>query len=700
MKQPNSPAAALLIIAVFSLILTTELSHAAAESIRVDETFTKYKIGLNFEYLEDVNGALGIEDVTGNTLRSTWTQAQKSGFFITNSVYWVRLSVENPGETDRSVLLQQAYPMVDDLRLYSPRDGGEFDIIEVGDYKPFSKRPYEHRTFVFPLKIKARSKVTYYLRQKTTSFMNLHLNLWSPPVFQKKTATEERMLMLYYGIILVMIIYNFVLFVFIRHRSYLYYVLFTAFFLIFIMTQNGTAFQFLWPGFPWWANFIIPISLCLALHFSALFTMYFLRLKKNAPRLFKILFGIMCVNAISFLLCFVLPYGPAILISAILIMLLIALSFFTAIWLSLKRKRSAYFYLASFCMFLVGGLLFLFKAFGLLPDTFIVNWSLQIGSAAQVVLLSAALADQINTLRKNSKGLGLEADRLNTDQQEMLRTAGQLNEMLNNVVNTVNETSSSFSTQANQLAAAIKEISTTMTHVNHLAGETLSSADTTRIAAEKGKEKSITSNLMLKDLAQGFNELSKFNDVAHAEFAELAAKAENIEDIIVANQEIAGRIKILAVNAGIQAAKAGKYGTGFRVVAAELKGMITDTDESFNQSVELLGEIRTRARQSSEALEQSIHILNVQLKELGSTGTLIEEMSEAFTATAKRVSRITDDAQKQQARLTEVGTGIEHVDNAAERLAHSTTTLLGSIEKIAASHDELSEILSTRTSNN
>ncbi len=76
----------------------------------------------------------------------------------------------------------------------------------------------------------------------------------------------------------------------------------------------------------------------------------------------------------------------------------------TGIYAALKftvlRVRKAYFFSAGFGFFLLGALLYLFKSFGILEEGFITFWSLYLGSTALVCLLSIALADNINTMRK------------------------------------------------------------------------------------------------------------------------------------------------------------------------------------------------------------------------------------------------------------------------------------------------------------
>ncbi|HRZ27532.1 MAG TPA: 7TM diverse intracellular signaling domain-containing protein [Spirochaetota bacterium] len=337
-------------------------------------------------------------------LRQKWLKSRTEtlGFGFTDSVYWVRFTATNPTAEDLDFILVQNYPLINHLKLFSPGTDGKFTSIEVGRVKPFDARPIRNRKFAIPLSIKAGSELTYYVRQETTSSMNIVLSVWSPESFADAAMSEYQLLMLYYGIIAVMFIYNLCLFMFIRKLEYLYYPLFILFFLLFIMGQNGTAFQYLWPNYPSWGIYFIPFSLCLLVIFAFLFTDAFLDLKKNNTRQSRILVRLILPAVfIVTALCLFLPYRYAMIISAVTAGLSVCYGIYIGMLLFIQKVRNAYFYVISWFLFLFGANLYILMTFGVLQTSFMTNWSLQIGSAFQVVLLSIALADRINIMKKD-----------------------------------------------------------------------------------------------------------------------------------------------------------------------------------------------------------------------------------------------------------------------------------------------------------
>jgi hypothetical protein len=187
--------------------------------------------------------------------------------------------------------LEHAYPLIDDLQLYAPAPYGAFTMIQTGDSLDFSRRPYDSRTFVFPLECEARAVKTYYMRQRSSSSMNYPLVLWSPAAYREWHVLEDRLLMFYYGIILIMILNYLCVYFLTRHLSYLYFVAFISSMLAFIMSQIGSLFQFILPGSPELVRMSAPFFLCLANIFGCRFVTVFMQLKKNA-RPYKTIFDV------------------------------------------------------------------------------------------------------------------------------------------------------------------------------------------------------------------------------------------------------------------------------------------------------------------------------------------------------------------------------------------------------------------------
>jgi methyl-accepting chemotaxis protein len=312
--------------------------------------------------------------------------------------------------------------------------------------------------------------------------------------------------------------------------------------------------------------------------------------------------------------------------------------------------------------------------------------------SALLLIIIAVILRRTNLMQRMLvKSMG----RMNEDQKSIIDTAGTIGNVVDKAVESIREASGTFATLVNDQATSAVEIDTAMRQIRRMARETASSADETQKYSESIKKKSEESGEQLESMEKSFVDIVMSNDMVRFEFANFASKAESIESILVANSEIAGQIKVLAVNAAIQAAKAGEWGAGFRVVARELKSLIQKTDDSLKDIRGLLEYIRVQAKQSTETIESNTKLLNQQLDEINAMRNLVHEISGAFISISELVKRIADAARQQQQRLDEVGTGIADMDTVASELRMSTDFLVESVNTIAKSHKSLLDLLSS-----
>ncbi|MCU0665239.1 MAG: methyl-accepting chemotaxis protein, partial [Myxococcota bacterium] len=233
-------------------------------------------------------------------------------------------------------------------------------------------------------------------------------------------------------------------------------------------------------------------------------------------------------------------------------------------------------------------------------------------------------------LSKNQKldsALSHRMFRMNEEQSQIIGTAGAVSTVLEESLRQIRDIAGAFAAQAYEQATAIAQIHATMEQLRQVSEQTATSSGETRRLTEEVRSKSLSTSDQLRAVEKEFDRVVESNTLAQSEFDELAAQADRIEDILHSNREIVAQIKILAVNAGIQAAKAGSFGAGFRVVAGELKAMIQRTEESLSSSRRLLDDIRMRARQSADTVQHNSTMLTRHFDQLGATGQVIEEIT-------------------------------------------------------------------------
>lgn len=398
-------AAAILFVIPFSAV-----KGYSIQTIIIDDAVKNTPIGRICETLEDPDGKLTLYSVTSADIEPMFkpVKAQIPNYGFTKSVYWVRFSIKNNSAADISRYLEIGFPLLDRIELYTFQRNkkGELDLLRqetTGRDFSFLNRTVKHRNFVFPALLPSGEERIFYLRIQTDDGMIFPVTIWDQTVFTERMQKENFLFGIYYGIIIVMILYNFSLLVFTKDRNYLSYILYILFFGLFQMAMNGLAFQYLWPDHVWWAKTANPFFIGMSCLLAALFSIKFLDMPRYSPALNRVLTVLMVTGGILAASSFFVPYIITIIAGQILPLAMILTALPAAAVCLYRGNRAARFYLIGWITFFIGVILSTLRVMGLLPHNILTEHGLQIGSGFEMVLLSIALADRINIMKKEKE---------------------------------------------------------------------------------------------------------------------------------------------------------------------------------------------------------------------------------------------------------------------------------------------------------
>lgn len=400
---------------IFTL-LCSPLAWAQLPVLNLDEQHASYPLSGYLTALEDVGKTLGVADLARPDIAARFAPRHKQGeinFGYSQSAYWLRLNVRNNVRNnvhDRAAslwFLEVAYPSLDHLDVYFSDAQGRLHHLRAGDKAAFSTRPYPHRNFVFPVNLPAGESLLY-LRAESSGSLTLPAELWRPDAFHRMNPGNYSVLALYYGTLLALGGYNLLLYLSLRDRAYLHYVLFVVGMAVGQASLNGVGNQFVWPDFPAWGNIALPVGFAFAGLFGSLFSRTFLETATLAPRLDKALqagawlfLAAMAAQLISYRAGAMLTSLGGLLVSNV------ALLSGVVSWR--RGHAGARFFLLAWALLLVGVGIMALRNFGWAPTNFFTYYAMQIGSTLDLLLLSFALADRINTLRAEKESVQAEA---------------------------------------------------------------------------------------------------------------------------------------------------------------------------------------------------------------------------------------------------------------------------------------------------
>lgn len=371
-------------------------------------------IGDKIEFLADPSGQLSFDQIRASK-QFTPSQSARPSFGFSSSVYWVRFRIANLSST-KDWLLQVRYAPLDYIDFFSPSldQPGAFNQYRGGDLVPPPSGRRKQTYTQFPLL--PNDKVhTYYLRIKTQSSIILNLKIMTQGALQERSINEQYFQGAYFGVMSVMALYNFFVFLVIRDRSYLYYTGFIASTAVFQIALHGYAAVHFWPHSIWWNNVSNLFAACLSVGFCGKFAQNFIQLHKYHRPLNQAL-GILS------LLCFLIG-GLSLFINYQLIVMLISVIGFLVVTTSMlaaayalkQGSRPAGFYLLAWLILLLLSLVHILVIVGILPTLPILENSVQIGGTLEAILLSMGLADRVNTLQKKALHISENANKMKDD---------------------------------------------------------------------------------------------------------------------------------------------------------------------------------------------------------------------------------------------------------------------------------------------
>jgi len=386
---------------------TAAASAAAPGTLAVGKSEGSYHAEPFLQYLEDPQGTMTIADVAAAAARFRpvpVSAANDINFGYSNSAYWLALPLKLAAGAPTAWLLEIAYPSLDRVEVYTHRAKGGFDMQTAGDLQPFGARPFPHRNLVFPLQLAAYPKAdttqTVYLRVTSQGNLTIPVVLWQRDALYQHDQYIYTGLSIYYGMLVALGFYNLLLFIAIGDLAFLAYVAFVACMVVGQASMNGFGNQFLWPDWPAWGNVALPSGMSATGLFGVIFTRLFLNTRRTAPRLDKVLIALAAACAFSAASPVLISYKFSAIFTSAVGIVASAVITVSGIYSLRRGHPGARWFLIAWAALLAGVAVLALRNLNWLPTNTFTLYSMQIGSAIEMLLLSFALADRINVMRR------------------------------------------------------------------------------------------------------------------------------------------------------------------------------------------------------------------------------------------------------------------------------------------------------------
>ncbi|WP_225316950.1 MULTISPECIES: diguanylate cyclase [Marinobacter] len=409
---------------------------ASAQPATWDSQSGRMELSRFVEYWAEPSGPATLETVR-NLRENQWQPNGKDSVSLGygDEVYWFRVRIGNQGETSDPLFLEIGYPVLDHVEIYLVNNGELTEQHILGDKQPFHDRLVDHRNFLVPLTLSSGDNISVYVRVDTSSSMQVPLTLWDQADYYVAEQSRSMFEGLYYGIVLVMILYNLFVYIAVGERSFLYYVGYISAMPLFLASLHGVSFQYLWPEATRWNDQAIIVFLNLVILFGGAFSIRFINVSRtNHPIMNRLTLSLMVVAGLMALAGILVPYRLMILPTIVVAFLGCTGMLLLSIVRWIKKDLAARYYTLAWFFMLFGGIVLALSKFTMLPRNLLTENATQVGSAIGVILLSVALADRLNKEKKRSfeaqQRLLQEERKARLAQEKSLRIQREANTLL------------------------------------------------------------------------------------------------------------------------------------------------------------------------------------------------------------------------------------------------------------------------------
>ena len=325
-------------------------SDFKTEKLTIKPGVENYALGKYLSILEDKKGELSFADIVSGRFDMDFVPNEKSvpNMGYSGSVFWFKVTILSPISTSSSIqdwVVFYDNPYVSDLRLFTPDATGRYQEQKTGDIYPFSVRTVKNRKYAFKISIHPGESKTLFIRHLDQTMSVVPLSLMSLDAYVSYTQKDYLIYGMYFGVLLMLLLVNMILFAFVRDKHYLLYAGTLFFGIINLALMYGFLNQFIWPDAIHQMTRFSGLIISLAGNSGLLFGISFLNLQKDLPRIYKGLTALVLAWLGWAIISVYLPLSSSITNSLLSVSLVSVVLIILGIYQSLKGYKPAIYYL-------------------------------------------------------------------------------------------------------------------------------------------------------------------------------------------------------------------------------------------------------------------------------------------------------------------------------------------------------------------
>ena len=295
---------------------------------------------------------------------------------------------------------------------------------------------------------------------------------------------------------------------------------------------------------------------------------------------------------------------------------------------------------------------------------------------------------------------------------ELLRAFGAMLEGLRKLMREVNEgvnvlastsgqilaTTTQVASGAAETATAVSETTATVEEVKQTAQLASQKARNVSDSAQKASQVSQNGRKSVEESMRGMQRIQEQMESIAESIVRLSEQSQAIGEIITTVHDLAEQSNLLAVNAAIEANKAGEHGKGFAVVAQEVKSLAEQSKQATAQVRTILGDIQKATSTAVLATEQGNKAVEAGVKQTAETGESIRLLADSITEAAQAATQIAASSQQQMVGMDQVALAMENIKQASVQNVSGTKQAEVAAQNLHELGQKLNDMIGGRAS--
>ena len=271
--------------------------------------------------------------------------------------------------------------------------------------------------------------------------------------------------------------------------------------------------------------------------------------------------------------------------------------------------------------------------------------------------------------------LGNAFARMAEDLRGQIRDMFEGANVLGSAASEIVASTSQLAASASESAAAVSETTTTVEEVRQTAQLASQKARLVSDSAQKAAQVSQGGRKSAEDVVSGMNRIRQQMEAIASSMVRLSEQSQAIGQIIATVEDISTQSNLLAVNAAIEAAKAGEHGKGFGVVAQEVKSLAEQSRQATSQVRTILGDIQKATGAAVMATEEGGKAVEAGMRQTETAGSSIQALAISVNEAAQAATQISASSQQQLVGVDQVAGAMESIRQASTQNVESAKQL-------------------------